>query len=121
MAYVYLNANDVAAHHVDTRAAVKRQNEKVSKAATENLAATKHTPRIAKAKDPADAYFPARIETEEHDVDFYTILHAPNAFALEFGHAPSGFFDPDKGRGPTKPPAAEYILTRAADGGFIMG
>lgn len=117
MAYVYANANDKAAHHVDTREAVKRQNEKVARAATENLAATKHTPRIAKANDPADEYFKARIETEEHDVDFYTILHAPNAFALEFGHQPSGFFkDTD-----TKPPAAEYILTRAADGGFLIG
>jgi hypothetical protein len=83
-----------------------------------NLAMTDHTPRIALHKDPADAYFPAEIETADGGVDAYTILHAPNAMALEFGHAPSGFFDPDKPGMPlTKPPAAEYILTRAAFGG----
>jgi hypothetical protein len=91
---------------------VRKQNLKVEASAKANLAATKHTPRIAEAKDPADIYFPAEIETSEHDVDCFTTLHAPDAMALEYGHAPSGFFkDTD-----TKPPAATYILNRAAYG-----
>ena len=111
MADVYDNANDTAAHHVDTRKAVRHENTKVEVKARVNLAETKHTPRIT-----PDGYFPAEIETQEHDTDCYTILHAPNAFALEFGHAPSGFFEGTF----TKPPAAEYILTKASGAGGLI-
>ena len=117
MATVYKNANGAAARHVETRRAVRHENRMVEVKATVNLASTDHTPRMALHKDPADAYFPAEILTAEHDVDCYPILHAPNAMALEFGHAPSGFF---KGTD-TKPPSAEYILTRAAHGGSTIG
>lgn len=113
MAVVYKNANSAAARHVETRREVKKQNTLVEVKAMVNLAMTDHTPRIAMHKDPDDAYFPAEIETAEGGVDCYTILHAPNAMALEFGHAPSGFFAGTA----TRPPAAEYILTRAAHGG----
>jgi len=112
MATVYANANEAAARHVETHAAVARHNEKVTAAAKANLAATKHTPRLAEAKDSADIYFPAEIESSEHDVDCFTTLHAPDAMALEFGHAPSGYFKGTK----TRPPAGTYILTRAAFG-----
>jgi len=113
MATVYKNANSAAARHVETRAEVRKQNRMVEIKAMMNLAMTDHTPRITGVNDPDDAYFPAEIETADGGVDAYTILHAPNAMALEFGHAPSGVF---KGTA-TKPPAAEYILTRAAFGG----
>jgi hypothetical protein len=64
-------------------------------------------------------YFPAEIDSAEHDVDCYTILHAPDAMALEFGHAPSGVFGPGGRFGDvdSKPPEPTYILTRAAYGG----
>jgi hypothetical protein len=117
MAKVYANANGAAAMHVETRREVRKQNRMVEVKATINLAQTDHTPRITGVNDPADAYFPAEIETAEGGVDCYTILHAPNAMALEFGHAPSGFFKDI----PSKPPAAEYILTRAAHGGSTIG
>lgn len=109
---VYPNANEAAARHVDTIKGVREQNKKVEAAAIRNLANTKHTPRIAEAKDPADIYFPAEIETKEEGSLAWTILHAPDAMALEFGHAPSGYFK-DK---PSKAPEATYILTRAAYG-----
>lgn len=122
MADVYANANEAAAKHVETRRAVKRERSKVKAKAVTNLANTEHTPRLAKHKDPDDAYFPAYIDSADGDTDYYVVLHAPNAMALEFGHAPSGIFDPDKpGVGLTKPPAAEYILTRAAYGGSTIG
>ncbi len=116
MAVVYGNANQAAAQHIDTKRALSYENAKVEVKARVNLAATNHTPRIAGHNDPADAYFPAEIETAVGDVDYYTILHAPNAMALEFGHAPSGYFKDI----PSKPPAAEYILTKAADGGGVI-
>lgn len=111
MAKVYAIANEAAARHVETRRAVRHENTMVEVKARTNLAATEHTPRIT----PKD-YFPAEIDTADNGVDAFTILHAPDAMALEFGHAPSGFF---KGTD-TKPPSAEYILTRAAHGGSTI-
>ena len=113
MAVVYDNADDAAAMHVETRRALKNVRRGVTSRAKANLEATEHTPRIAGHKDPADAYFPAFIEDVDGDLDLYTVLNAPNAMALEYGHAPSGFF---KDR-PSKPPSATYILNRAALGG----
>ncbi|QDP44607.1 hypothetical protein SEA_NOTHINGSPECIAL_23 [Mycobacterium phage NothingSpecial] len=110
MATVYAKANKVAARCAETRKAVKDERDKVTKRARQNLARANKTSRITH-KD----YFPATIEEVDGDVDFHTVLHAPNAFALEFGHAPSGFFAGTD----TKPPAAEYILTRAAIGGVV--
>ena len=111
MAEVYPNANEAAARHVDTKKALRRENRMVEGRAKSNLAATDHTPRIT-----PEGYFPAEIETAEQDVDMYTILHAPNAMALEFGHAPSGFFEGTN----TKPPDPEYILIRASMGGHTI-
>jgi hypothetical protein len=110
MARVYAKANKVAARHVETRQEVKKVRDGVTRRAKRNLAETDHTTRIT-----PEGYFPAEIEEVDGDTDFHTVLHAPNAFALEFGHAPSGYFaDTD-----TKPPAAEYILTKAAIGGTV--
>lgn len=114
MATVYAKANRTAARHVDTRQAVRKERDGVTRRARKNLAQADSTSRIT-LKD----YFPAQIEDAETIVDdhelCYTILHAPNAMALEFGHAPSGFFEGTD----TKPPAPEYILTRAAIGGVV--
>lgn len=111
MAFVYPIANEAAARHVETRRAVRRENRMVEGRARSNLAQANDTSRIT-LKD----YFPAQIETAEHDVDCFTILHAPNAMALEFGHEPSGFFAGTD----TKPPDPEYILTKAAYGGHTI-
>ncbi|BBC43580.1 hypothetical protein PBI_AN9_24 [Mycobacterium phage AN9] len=110
MAKVYAKANKVAARHVDVRNRVKEERDGVTRRARTNLARANKTSRITE-KD----YFPATIEEVDGDVDFHTVLHAPNAFALEFGHAPSGFFAGTD----TKPPDPEYILTRAAIGGTV--
>ncbi|QFG04495.1 hypothetical protein SEA_JEEVES_20 [Mycobacterium phage Jeeves] len=108
MAKVYARANEAAARHVDTHKKVKDVRDGVTQRARRGLAAANKTSRIT-----PEGYFPAEIEEASNDVDEFTVLHAPNAMALEFGHAPSGFFAGTN----TKPPAAEYILTRAAIGG----
>jgi hypothetical protein len=54
-----------------------------------------------------------RTEPADNPHDWFVSLYAPspsNAFALEFGHQPSGFFK-DK---PSKAPEGLYILHRAA-------
>jgi len=110
MAQVFSNANRAAARASETQDELKKLNDGVTRRARTNLARANKTSRITD-KD----YFPAEIESSDRDVDHYTTLHAPNAVALEFGHAPSGFF---KGTD-TKSPDPEYILTRAAIGGTI--
>lgn len=107
MARVYANANGAAAKHVETKAALRRENRMLAGRARSNLAAANTTSRIT-----AEGYFPAEIETAEDGTDMFTILHAPNAMALEFGHSPSGFFAGTD----TKSPGPAHILTRAAYG-----
>ncbi|AIS73784.1 hypothetical protein SEA_SEMPERFI_23 [Mycobacterium phage SemperFi] len=110
MATVYAKANKVAARAAETRREVKKVRDGVTGRAKRNLAQANKTSRITET-----GYFPANISEQDGDVDFHTILNAPNALALEFGHAPSGFFEGTD----TKPPDAEYILTRAAIGGVV--
>ncbi|ATN92150.1 hypothetical protein SEA_TIPSYTHETREX_20 [Mycobacterium phage TipsytheTRex] len=120
MATVYAKANRTAARHVDTRKAVRDYRDGVTRRANRNLDAANKTSRITD-----DGYFPATITEDEEIVDdhehCFTILNAPNAFALEFGHNPSGAFGPGgrfEGR-QKKPTPPEYILTRAAIGGTV--
>ena len=110
MARVYANANSAAAHHVETRRAVKKERDSVTRRAIRNLETTEHTPRKT-----MKGYFPAEIGEVDGATDFHTVLYAPDALALEFGHEPSGWFAGTD----TKPPAATYILTRAAIGGVV--
>lgn len=111
MAKVYANANSAAAHHVETHRAVRQVRAMVEVKARTNLAEANSTTRVT-----LKGYFPAEIETEDGATDYYVVLHAPNAMALEFGHAPSGVFEGTD----TRPPAAEYILTKAAIGGSTI-
>lgn len=111
MAKVYANANEAAARHVETKRALRRENRMVMGRARSNLAAANATQRVTPS-----GYFPATIDDAEHDVDMFTMLTAPNAMALEFGHEPSGVFAGTD----TKPPDPQYILTRAAYGGHTI-
>ena len=107
---VYAHANETAARHVDAQKACRRINRGVTRRAKINLARANKTSRITPA-----GYFKAFISSEERDIDHYTMLTAPNAVALEFGHDPSGWFAGTK----TKAPEPTYILTRAAIGGIV--
>lgn len=114
MARVYANANRTAGRHVNTRKAVRGERDQVTRAARNNLAGHHENTRIT-----PEGYFPATITEDEESGksgwSALTILNAPNALALEFGHAPSGYFAGTK----TKSPVATYILTRAAIRGSV--
>lgn len=123
---VYPNANRTAARHVDTRRGVRKVRDGITRRAKKNLEMANDTSRITQ-KD----YFPATIEEAEDILNdherCYTILQAPNAVALEFGHRPSGAFGPMTDAGvpgryygrQTKDTPPEHILTRAAIGGVV--
>jgi hypothetical protein len=51
-----------------------------------------------------------RIVVEQGDVDSFVTLEAPNAMAIEFGHAPSGVFAGTA----TRPPRGLYILGKSS-------
>lgn len=51
-----------------------------------------------------------KVETTQGAVDSFTVLEAPNAMAIEFGHEPSGVFAGTK----TRPPRGLYIISGAA-------
>lgn len=120
MATVYAKAARSAAKTAECRDAVRKERDKVSRRATSNLERAKKTSRITD-----EGYFPAKITEAEEVVDShehcFTILNAPNALALEFGHNPSGAFGPEgrfAGR-QKRPTPGEYILIRAAIGGVV--
>ena len=94
---------------------VKDEARKVEAKAETNLAAvrasTTHT-RI----DPARANeTEIRLEkAPDRTTDWLVSMYAVNPMALEYGHYPSGYFDPDKYGRITKSPSGQYILNRAA-------
>jgi hypothetical protein len=94
------------------RAAVREEAKEVETRAETNLRAarlaTTHTRIEPKHKK-------AEIKLEPTPgPDWLVSLYAPNAFALEYGHYPSGYFDPVKYGTITKSPSGLYILNRAA-------
>ena len=103
--------NRVISHLPGVKASVRAENQEIASRARGYLAAANATQRIT-----PKGYFPAYITTEEGDVDCFTILHAPNAVALEFGHAPSGVFGPGGALAHVKSKAPEglYIVSHAA-------
>ena len=123
---VYASAARSAARHVETRRGVRKVRDGVTRRAVKNLELADNTSRITD-KD----YFPATIQEAESIRDdherCYTILHAPNAVALELGHHPSGAFGPMTDSGEpgrfygrqTKDTPGQYILTRAALGAAL--
>jgi hypothetical protein len=97
------------------RREVKDEAKKVEIKAEMNLravrASTTHT-RI----DPARANeTEIRLEkAPDRTTDYLVSMYAVNPMALEYGHYPSGYFDPDKYGSITKSPSGQYILNRAA-------
>jgi hypothetical protein len=94
------------------RSAVRKEAKEVETRAETNLRsarlATTHTRIEPKHKK-------AEIKLEPTSgPDWLVSLSAPNAFALEYGHYPSGYFDPVKYGTITKSPSGLYILNRAA-------
>lgn len=118
MAEIYLEEyrfNGMIANMRGVKAEVKSAAQKVEVKAEMNLksarASTTHV-RI----DPARAH-----ETEiklEHAPDrasdWLVSMYGVNPMALEYGHYPSGYFDPDRYGSVTKAPGGLYILNRAA-------
>ncbi|ANA86958.1 hypothetical protein SEA_STROSAHL_23 [Gordonia phage Strosahl] len=105
--------NTVISHLPEVRDAVKKEGRKIERRAEKNLAK-------ARASTQWDKIFgPDHLTTVSGDMgitDYLVHLNAPNAMAIEFGHAPSGVFGPNGSLGhiETKAPDGLYIIVRAA-------
>jgi hypothetical protein len=111
--------NGIVARQREVRREIKSETREVEGKARSNLAMARAATPWVKIADPSgltDVYGIMGGPGQYDDVDGFVYLQAPNAFAIEFGHAPSGVFGPD-GRYAdveTRSPHGLYILTRAA-------
>lgn len=105
--------NYVVSHLEGVKDAVYDEAKAGGRRAEANLAAERASTRWSRITPKG--YYPASIEVTRGDVDSFFSLEAPNAMALEFGHAPSGVFGPGGALShiETKAPEGTYILTRA--------
>jgi hypothetical protein len=117
MAVVYAKANRVAAHHVDTIRAVRKEAAEGGRRSEARLAAARASTDHTKIYGPAHL---TRVTVTHGDVDSYINLEAPNPMAIEFGHFPSGYFDPEKFGRITKAPSGLYIITIGSGAGGSM-
>lgn len=118
MAEIYLEEhafNGKIANMRGVKARIKQEAHEVEVKAEMNLksarASTTHV-RI----DPSQAH-ETRIALEhapDYSPDWLVSMYAVNPMALEYGHYPSGYFDPDRYGSVTKAPQGLYILNRAA-------
>lgn len=97
------------------KAEVKKEATEVETKAETNLraarASTTHT-RIGR-----ELAHQTEIKLEkapDYTPDYLVSMYAVNPMALEYGHYPSGYFDPVKYGSITKSPSGLYILNRAA-------
>jgi hypothetical protein len=105
--------NQVVSHLGEVKSAVSNEAEKVGNKAEANLSTARASTHWHKILGPEHL---TRTSVSHGDVDSFANLEAPNAMAIEFGHAPSGVFGPG-GRYAhikTKAPEGLYILSRAA-------
>lgn len=105
--------NHIVSHLGETKRAVDRQAVETGKKAEAALAGARASTRWHKIHGPGHL---TQVTTSHGDVDAFVNLEAPNAMAIEFGHAPSGVFGPEGALGhlKTKAPRGLYILHKAA-------
>lgn len=108
--------NGKVAHLSETKEGVRAEAVKLETRAKDNLAAARASTTHRKIKGPSHRtkITLTRADGQYGFVDFFVNLEAPNPWAIEFGHYPSGFFNPAKYGRVTKAPHGLYILSSAA-------
>lgn len=105
--------NSIVSRHTEVRREVHQKGRQVENKAKANLARARASTRWSKIVGPGHLSF---VTGSASGSDYLIHLNAPNAMAIEFGHAPSGVFGPGGSLGhvPSKAPEGLYILIRAA-------
>jgi hypothetical protein len=100
----------IVTHLPGVRQSIKDHRDVVYERAKGNLEEARASTTHSKIIGPGHL---TRVTKTDGEVDMFVNLEAPNALAIEFGHAPSGVFDPASYGSITKAPHGLYILTRA--------
>lgn len=108
--------NGLVAHLDEVQAGLRKEAEEVETRANTNLvaarASTSHR-KIASKRAHMTEIGMGHTEGKYGSIDYEVYMEGDDPMAEEFGHAPSGYFAPDKGR-PSRAPSGLYILTGAA-------
>lgn len=99
--------NELVSHLAEVREEVHKVAKHGKDETQANIEAVRATTHWHKIYGPDHL---TRATVEQHEVDSYFNLEAPNAMAIEYGHDPSGYFAGTE----TKPPEGLYVLTTAA-------
>ncbi len=102
--------NTVVSHHPVTEAAIHKEAEQVHARAEANLAAARAS-GVEKISGPEHV---TTISVSHGEVDSFVNMDGTDPMAIEFGHFPSGFFNPERYGRITKSPSGHFILSRAA-------
>jgi len=114
MVYIIPDLERHVAHMNGVHAAIAgeaKEREQVAHGLLEEArASTTHHKIIG----PGHLTFTSEQADPETMIDSFFSLNAPSPKSIEYGHMPSGVFDPDKYGSVTKAPEGLYILHRAA-------
>lgn len=103
-----LRAMNLVVSHLDgVKQEVHSEAKKVGERASAALTEARATTEWHKIHGPDHL---TRVVVEQGEVDSFVTLEAPNAMAIEFGHAPSGVFAGTD----TRPPRGLYILGKSS-------
>ncbi|AVJ51278.1 hypothetical protein PBI_RUOTULA_18 [Mycobacterium phage Ruotula] len=103
--------NKVVAHMTPVVSKVRYERDKVATRADENLQRARASTQWEKISGDKHE---TKITSTNGSVDAYVNLEAEDPEAIEYGHYPSGFFEPERYGRVTKAPQGLYILTGAA-------
>lgn len=97
------------------KAAVRAEAQKVETKAEINLVSARaNTTHTRIEQDRAHETEIKMEKAPDRTADYLVSMYGVNPMAIEYGHYPSGYFDPDKYKSITKSPSGLYILNRAA-------
>jgi hypothetical protein len=110
-------ALDTHVSHLEgVRHAVHDEAKKIHEKAEGNLEGARASTTHTKIKGPTGT---TQVTLTQGETDSFVNLEGDDPMAIEFGHAPSGVFDPLTYGKVTKAPHGLYILTRAAGTGDL--
>lgn len=114
--------NSVVAHLEEVHDGLHKEAAEIESKAKANLdaarASTAHT-KIDKSRAHETSIGMGEAEGKYGSIDFEVFMDGEDPMAIEFGHAPSGYFSPERYGKVTKAPHGLYILTRAAGAGDV--
>lgn len=103
--------NQVVSHMDGVRGAVHDEAKEGGRKSQAILARIRASTPHEKISGPAHI---TEVSVTQGDVDSFINLDGDNPMSTEFGHSPSGYFDPERYGRVTKAPEGLYIISRGS-------